>query len=674
MSPRHEKDTDAFSPHTDRTSGWIRGRRSADRPAGPALATQLRPLARRVHFLAGLLVAPFVLMLCLTGLVYVFSPQIHDDLYAAQFYVDEVRGAPQPVAEQVASAMAAHPEARLRSVVPPSEPGRTTRVAMTVTTPAAPGTARTVFVDPYTNYVRGEMITVDGRTPANVWLRELHSSMHLGEVGRLYSEIAASWLPVIAVGGLVVWIARQGRRRRTARELLVPAPRGSEPQSRLRAVHGPLGVWLTVGLLLMSGTGLAMSRFAGWGLPDARVPTPAMAPVGVPAGVEPIGVDQVLQVARTHGLQGELEVLVPAEPTRPFAVAERAPGLPVHRSTIAVDPYTATVTEEVGWSDYPLMAQVRELAVQLHTGTLLGPTNQIVLALLMVAIIVLILLGYRMWWSRTPYQATPVPALRHLTGPVGVAVLLATVVLGWLLPAFGISLVAFVVLDLVVRAVRHRQERARRAGIAGAVLVAGAMFGAVVLTGAPAPGGTDDPGAPGVLIHLPDRGPRESHGALGVPADPPPGPFGPRDRIPPPRAGAGGPGGPGTAAPGGVRTGGALAAADRANGPGAVDPDGVTSDGSSAAGVPADGAETPAAEVVPRTGPDAGPALAQPPAAEEPGAEPTAVEPTAVARAAGAPAGEPVAEVPAQRPGLVQQITTYVTTTLDNAISSLLGG
>ncbi|MFC4948614.1 PepSY domain-containing protein [Pseudonocardia sp. GCM10023141] len=513
MSPRHVMEPGASSPHRDRTPGWSLTRRSSNAEPRPGAMALLRPLARRVHFLAGLLVAPFLLMLCLTGLVYVFSPQIHNDLYAAQFYVDEVGGTPLPIAEQVAAAMAAHPEAELQSVVPPPVPDRTTRVNLSVASSAAPDTARTVFVDPYTNYIRGEMVTVDGRTPANIWLRELHSSMHLGEIGRQYSEIASSWLPVILVGGLVAWIAKQGRRRRAARELLVPVPRrGSGIQTRLRAVHGPLGIWLTLGLLVMSITGLTMSRFAGWGLPEARVPTLALAAVDVRRGADMIGVDRVVQVARTAGLQGELEVRVPATPSQPFAVAETSPGLPMHKTSIAVNPYTEEITARIGWGDYPALAQLRELGVQLHTGTLFGLANQILLALFVVAVIVLILLGYRMWWKRSPNQAPPARALRGLPARVGVPLLLVTVGLGWLMPAFGISLVAFLVIDLAVRAVREQQERARKVVVAGGLLAAAALFGAAGLIGKHPPADHHT-----IIALRPDR---TTPDAIAAPGDP----------------------------------------------------------------------------------------------------------------------------------------------------------
>ena len=443
-----------------------RGRPERGRPTSNAGAA-LRPLARRVHFLAGILVAPLLLVLCLTGLVYVFSPQIHDGLYASQLFVDRVGEQPRPVTEQVTMALAAHPEGELRSVVPPSEPDRTTQVNLSVPGDGDPSHARTVYVDPYTNYINGELTTERGRLPANVWLRELHADLHLGEIGRLYSETAASWLPVISVGGLLLWLIKQGPRARTAREFLVPAPRGKGAHLRLKSVHGPLGFWASALLLVTGVTGLMMSRFAGPRLFDARPPRLAAAPVDVPVPATPIDVDSVLHVARGHGLSGTLEVTPSAAPGQVFTVTETSPGLPVHRAAVAVDPYTGRITEHIGWDDYPLLAQIRTLGIELHTGTLFGLANQILLAVFAVTTIVLIAGGYRMWWKRSPYRGqlppAPLPALRQLPRPLGAVAVLVAVALGWYLPMFGVSLAAFVVVDIVINAIRRRRGTSAKA-------------------------------------------------------------------------------------------------------------------------------------------------------------------------------------------------------------------
>lgn len=421
----------------------------------------LRLLVRRLHFVAGIVVAPFVLVLCLTGLVYVFSPQIHDNLYHAQLYAADASGVRRPVTEQVQAALAAHPEGKLEAVITPSGVDRTTRVVLSV-----PGLAddqsRAVFVDPYTNYISGELTTAGNRLPANTWLRQLHGNLHLGEPGRIYAELAATWLPIIVVAGLVLLLAGGSRRKRVrGRELFVPSLRG-QGWNRLRGVHGALGFWLAVGLLLVAVSGLAMSQVGGRAdrtTDPLRAPTLVEKPVPVPApDAVPVGIDRAVAAS---GLSGELLVTPPSGPGDVYTVVERAPG----RDAVAIDPYTAEVTERIAWDDYPLTAKLRTLAVEFHTGTLFGLANQIVVAALAVGLVVLILLGYRMWWVKNPYQgkwsALPSPVWRQLSRGRLVLGLAAVAALTWVLPVLGGSLVVFMAVDAAINAARRFRSSAR---------------------------------------------------------------------------------------------------------------------------------------------------------------------------------------------------------------------
>ncbi|GAA5172946.1 MULTISPECIES: PepSY-associated TM helix domain-containing protein [Amycolatopsis] len=443
-------------------------RHRATRPSpSPRPGTVVQLVARRLHFLAGIVVAPFLAVLCLTGLVYVFSPQIHDSLYHSDLHVNRVGDTTRPLAEQVRAALTAHPEATLKQVLTPPAPDRTTRVVLSVPGPA--GTPdRTVFVDPYTGFINGELATVENRLPANTWLRQLHSNLHLGAAGRLYAELAASWVPLIALGGLALWLART-RRKRKLREVLLPAVRGKTGWQRLRAVHGAAGLWLTLGLLVVSGTGLAMTQFAGGRGDQAvdpihlRAPVLAAMPVPVPPGASPIDLDRAVAAA---GLSGELAVVPPSAPGMPFTVAETGEGLPMHRGAVAVDPYTGGVTERLGWDDYSLVAKLSTFGTEFHTGTLFGLANQLVLAVLAAATLVLLALGYRMWWIHNPYRgrwaSLPRPVWRQLRGPWLSAVLLGVAVLAWLLPVFGASLVVFVLLDAGLTRLRAAGTRRTR--------------------------------------------------------------------------------------------------------------------------------------------------------------------------------------------------------------------
>jgi len=422
----------------------------------------LRPLARRVHFLASVFVAPFLVLACLTGLLYVISPQIHEGLYKNQLNAVQRDWPIRPLDEQVAAALTGHPEAQLDSVLRPERGDRTTWVNLK-TPGLAPGDTRTVFVDPYTDYVNGELTTQSGRLPANVWLRHFHTDLQLGGPGAVYVSLAASWLVIILVTGLVLWFAKQGRRPRTARTLLAPAVRREPPALRLRALHGGMGLYLTLGLLAIGLTGTLMSGYTK-PLFDAKAPTLVTTPLAEPPGAQSISLDTALDVARAAGLHGNLEVRPPADPTQPIRVSEQAAaGMPAGVDTIAVDPYSGQVIASVTWADYPLGAKLMWLSTQFHTGVLFGLANQILLAVLVVGLLGIIVTGYRMWWRRSPYSnplSSAPPVMWRALGPSRLALVVAvTLGLGLVSPVLGASLVGFLIVDSVWRKVSAWRTR-----------------------------------------------------------------------------------------------------------------------------------------------------------------------------------------------------------------------
>ena len=452
---------------------------STPTPTAPTAWAVLRPLLMRIHFYAGVLVAPFLAVACLTGIAYVFSPQLSDALYAEQLFVGPHSGAPRPLDEQIAAARAAHPEGTLTSVLDPGDPERTTGVVLAVDG-LPDDTARTVHVDPYTAQVRGSLDTWYDAPPLQTTLDALHRNLLLGDVGRLYSELAASWLWVLVLGGLALWVGRSvgpGRRRRRA-ELVVP-PAGARPgRRRLLGWHGAVGVWCSLALLFLSATGLTWSNHAGArfsSVVDAlKGSTPQLAAEPVAVRDAPlVPVQTVLDTAHAAGLTGLLVVTVPPEPGAPFTVAENGGTWPVQRDAVTVHPYTGAVTETVLWRDWPVLAKLTRIGVLAHRGSLFGLVNQLALTAAAVGLLCLLFWGYRMWWQRRPTRGgrarltplTPAGTLRALSQPAAFAVVLATVVVGWLLPVLGVSLLVFLAGDALAGALsRGRAARARPSG------------------------------------------------------------------------------------------------------------------------------------------------------------------------------------------------------------------
>ncbi|MEU5610217.1 PepSY domain-containing protein [Streptomyces sparsogenes] len=447
--------------------------------AGGSLWSGLRPLVLRLHFYAGVLVAPFLLVAAVTGLLYAGSLQAEKLVYRHELSVP-VGDRELPVSQQVAAARKAHPEGEISAVRPSPEDGATTRVLLSGVEGVDPDHTLAVFVDPYTGEVRGalEQYGSTGALPLRTWIDELHRDLHLGEVGRLYSELAASWLWLITLGGLLLWLGHR-RGRRTLRSVARP-DRTATGRRRTMSLHGAVGLWAALGLLFLSATGLTWSTYAGANITDLRAalgqttPTvsatvgggehaghhmgsgsmPGMDMGGTEGGPRhgaDVGLDAVLEAARAEGLDNPVEIVPPAEPGGAYVVSQIQRSWPEKQDSVAVDPATGEVTDVQRFADYPVLAKLTRWGIDLHTGVLFGLVNQIALAALALGLILLIVWGYRMWWQRGRSSAfgRPVPrgAWRRVPPYALVPLAAAIAVAGYYLPLLGIPLAAFLVLD-----------------------------------------------------------------------------------------------------------------------------------------------------------------------------------------------------------------------------------
>ncbi|KUL38494.1 peptidase [Streptomyces sp. NRRL F-4489] len=442
--------------------------------AAPGTWSRLRPLLLRLHFYAGVLIGPFLLVAALTGLAYTAAPQLESVLYQHELKVTP-RGSADPLAAQLAAARRAVPDGTVVSVSPGPGPTDSTRVVFSK--PGLPAdTNLTAFVDPYGHKVLGALRTNGQWLPVRAWLDTLHRTLHLGDVGRNYSELAASWLWVEVLGGLALWIGAP-RTRRRLRRLLLPR-RGTEGRRRTLSWHGAVGLWASLGLLGLSATGLTWSAHAGASIGELKdalggttpaVSTALPAAGGAPSGrarTKDVGIDAVAAAAHDAGLRGLVVITPPAKAGTAYVVKENTRSWPERQDAVAVDPATGKVTAKQAFADYPLLAKLTRWGVDAHMGLLFGLANQIALALLALALIAMILWGYRMWWLRRPTRsggafgrAPARGAWRRLPGRVlaPAAVLLAVV--GCYLPLFGLPLLAFLAVDAAVGAVRRRRER-----------------------------------------------------------------------------------------------------------------------------------------------------------------------------------------------------------------------
>lgn len=150
----------------------------------------MRPLLLRLHFYAGVFVGPFILIAAVTGLLYALIPQIDTMVYRHELTVDRVGEQRVPLADQIDTVRAAHPEGAVESIRPPDGANETTQVTLAVDDVPA-DYARTVFVDPYTGEIRGALTTYGQWLPVRAWFDELHRNLHLARS----AVTTANWPP-----------------------------------------------------------------------------------------------------------------------------------------------------------------------------------------------------------------------------------------------------------------------------------------------------------------------------------------------------------------------------------------------------------------------------------------------------------------------------------------------
>ncbi|CAN5800394.1 PepSY domain-containing protein [soil metagenome] len=422
----------------------------------------------RLHFYAGVLVGPFILIAALTGALYALAPTIERLVYGDILYV-EPGGDALPLSDQAAAARAAFPRLEMSGMRPAPGPDDSTRVYF-IDPALADDMLRAVFVDPYSARVLGDEATWFGYLPLSTWLDGLHRHLNLGEPGRVYSELAASWLGVVALAGLYLWLVR-------------PAVTRRRQKGRARTVnrHGAIGVWMLVFLLFLSATGITWSTYAGAHVSDIRTALNWQRPqldtaVGDHAEhaghgsavVDPavVDFDAVVAAANGSGVLPPLELTLSGEPGTGVSVTEIDKPWRWTTDVAAVDPMTAEVTGEIDyWRDYSPVAMLADWGIRMHMGVLFGLLNQLLLFVVAAAVVVAIVLGYRMWWQRRPTRGTtwavgrpPMRGgLRRVHPAVAGAVVFGAVAVGWFLPLLGISLAGFVLVDLASSAWKRRR-------------------------------------------------------------------------------------------------------------------------------------------------------------------------------------------------------------------------
>lgn len=269
----------------------------------------------RWHFYAGLLTIPFIVILCLSGIVYLFKPQIDAAAWGELRTVQE-----QPhratYAAQLAAVGKAYPDAIITQLAPPPDSRRASEVDLI----AASGQELRVYVDPYRAEVLGDR---EPRKSLTTIALELHGALlttrfldDAGRPGDRILELVSSWAVVLVLTGHYLWWPRG---RRGFRDAFRPRLRSKSSRTRWRDVHAVTGVTFSFITLFFLITGLAWTGIWGTKFAEFSAKTGESFPEGLYDGASSRTFEDTVRHGKPAWAAAELPV---ASSSVPIAAEE----------------------------------------------------------------------------------------------------------------------------------------------------------------------------------------------------------------------------------------------------------------------------------------------------------------------------------------------------------------
>jgi len=433
-----------------------------------ATASALYRAVWRWHFFAGLLVLPFMILIAVTGALYLFKDEINGALYRDLYYVTPQAAEPLLPSDLAARALERQP-GTLKAYVPAAARDRSAQVKIRTDT----GGTEVLFVNPYDGTVLGSAWDAGFAGSTFMWtVRKLHSLEYAGWLGNRIVEAVAGWAVLLVVTGVFLWWPR-------GRNVGVMRVRRTTGRGFWRDLHAVTGLYVGAFIVFLAMTGLPwsgiwgkqfydLSYAAGLGMPDgywgsyptSTVPTgdalertpwilenQPMPVSGAAEGV-PAGVDAIVATVEALGIHPGYVLSMPGGPEGVYTASVYPDDITYER-VIHLDQYSGEVLFDMGLEDLGALGRAAEWGISVHMGQEFGIANQIILLVACVAIVVMAVTGLVMWWKRRPSGTLGAPQLPS-DWRLPRAVLGIGIVAGLFFPLVGLTLLVAVAIELAI--------------------------------------------------------------------------------------------------------------------------------------------------------------------------------------------------------------------------------
>lgn len=396
------------------------------------------------HILAGLLTLPFMLLLALTGTVYLFKDNINNQIYQDTKFVTPTSLNKLPLSQQLEAAQGST-QAKVVGLTLPKLVDQATVFKV-----ATKGWMNNdLYVDPYTAKVKG-VIEQDQTLMHSV--STLHGELLLGKAGTTVVELVASWFIVLILTGLYVWWPKKNTG--LGGFLTIRFSRGK--RILFRDLHSVTGFWLSIFMFIILAGGMPWTDIFGsqfkWlqnqtntGYPQHWTNSKGLISNSLNSSNEshvkilsPLSLDEVANIAQSYKLEGDISIKLPQSAEGVYTISNRSLWLR-DQYVIHIDQYSGSPIKSLQWEQVGIMMDLRQVFMRIHQGEY-GLVNWSVLLAVALFFIMSTVAGTVSYFMRKPQGQWGIPKVpeRFRVDKVLVAFI---ILLGVVFPLFGASLI-----------------------------------------------------------------------------------------------------------------------------------------------------------------------------------------------------------------------------------------
>ncbi|TDM12126.1 PepSY-associated TM helix domain-containing protein [Macrococcus lamae] len=421
----------------------------------------------RWHFYAALFIAPLLITLSISGILYLFFPEVEHVINDHELFGQT--GKPQQSLDDGFSDIAMkYPGWHVMKVSFP-EKDYNTRVTLM----GPDDGSKIVYLDHH-NQIQAAINP--NQLFSNV-TRAFHSSLLTGNTVVNYMvELAACWTLFLVISGLFMTFYKKYLTQSKS-------PIKRKNKAKLHAVIGTV-IAIPLTLIILSGlpwSGYMGDKIYGFAVSHTKLGYPEAEKIAPVSGNEipwatrnehtdstaahgkRLSITQIISIAEEEGFKQPYSITVPMDDQGTYILSVNSStgvtGLdtsPLDERTVHLDQYSGMKLAIYDFTDYGIIAKLISVAIPLHEGHLFGLANKLLNLIVAAAVLVTAYYGIKIYLMRKVPRQLSAPATQPFQVPFLIFACLM-ILLGVAMPLFGWSLLVIAAIE-ISRLIVHRSK------------------------------------------------------------------------------------------------------------------------------------------------------------------------------------------------------------------------